>query len=135
MKRNTARIKRGDARSKPVRIFADGAGSRPDGKGSGWAWIREDTGEKQIHREDGLTNNRAEYRAVLAVVEALPKGASAEVLTDSDLVANQFNKRYKVLDPMLAELLAKVRKVVAGKKLDVTVSWVPRQANLAGKLL
>jgi ribonuclease HI len=127
--------KRGIARSKPVRIFTDGAGARPDGKGSGFAWIREDTGEKYIHHEDGLTNNRAEYRAVLALVEALPKASAAEVLTDSDLVANQFNKRYKVLDPMLAELLAKIRKVIDGKRLEVTVSWVPRQANLAGKLL
>jgi ribonuclease HI len=127
--------KRSMARSKPVRIFTDGAGARPDGKGSGFAWIREDTGEKQIQREDGLTNNRAEYRALLSAVEALPKGANVEVLTDSDLVANQFNKRYKVLDPMLAELLAKIRKLIASKKLDVTVAWVPRQANLAGKLL
>jgi hypothetical protein len=49
-----------------VVIHCDGAGSRPDGKGSGFAWIRPHTGERYVERVDGLTNNQAEYRALIS---------------------------------------------------------------------
>jgi hypothetical protein len=39
-------------------IHCDGAGSRPDGKGSGFAWIQPHTGEKHVEHVDGLTNNQ-----------------------------------------------------------------------------
>lgn len=45
----------------PIRIHVDGAGARPDGKGSGFAWIEEGTGKRHVCRQDGLTNNEAEY--------------------------------------------------------------------------
>ncbi len=127
--------KRKQVQPQLVRIFTDGAGARPDGKGSGYAWIREDTGAKEVKRQDGLTNNQAEYFAVLAAIEALPNHASAEVITDSDLVANQFNGSFKITSPKLLELLSRIREVITSKKLNLTVSWVPREQNVAGKLL
>jgi ribonuclease HI len=119
----------------PVRIYIDGAGSRPDGKGSGFAWVREATGEKKVHHEDGLTNNEAEYRGLIAALNELPEGSTAQIFTDSMLVFGQFDGRFKVLSRSLAALLAEVRAVIERKKLNVTVSWIPRQENLAGKLI
>ena len=54
-----------------VRIFTDGSGQRPDGTGSGYAWLRKDTGEKKIVRKNGLTNNQAEYWAIISALENL----------------------------------------------------------------
>ena len=88
-----------------IRIFTDGAGCRPDGKGSGFAWLREDTGERKIVREDGLTNNQAEYRAVLAAVQFLEPGSDAELLMDSGNICYQLRGEYRVRDPRLANYI------------------------------
>ncbi len=118
-----------------IRIFTDGAGSRPDGKGSGFAWLREDTGERKIVREDGLTNNQAEYRAILAALEILPPGAKAEILTDSENTCFQLKGIRRVLNPHLAELNCKIHSLIAKRRLEIGFTWVPRRENLAGKLI
>jgi ribonuclease HI len=134
MKKAT-KTKRDPAQAKPLRIYTDGAGSRPDGKGSGFAWFREDTGDKHIERVDGLTNNEAEYRGLRSAVESLPKRTVVEILTDSQLMCSQFNGVYKIRDPKLQNLLQEIREVIAAKELRVTVAWVPRSINVSGKLL
>ena len=118
-----------------IRIFTDGAGCRPDGKGSGFSWIREDTGEKKVFREDSLTNNQAEYRAIRAAIEALPSGATVEVLTDSQNTCYQLRGEYRVRDPRLADLHREIHELIKTKLLSVTFTWIPRSLNLAGKLI
>lgn|ERR1039458_3797328 len=118
-----------------IRIFTDGAGRRPDGKGSGFAWLRPDNGTRKIIRADGLTNNQAEYWAILAALESLPKGAKAEILSDSENTCCQLRGERRVLDPQLAELNQKIRTLVEANELAVAFVWVPRRDNLAGKLL
>jgi ribonuclease HI len=85
-------------------IHCDGAGSRPDGKGSGFAWIQSRTGERHIERVDGLTNNQAEYRALISVLTTIPDGSVAQVLTDSQLMWSQVIGNYRVRDPELCQL-------------------------------
>src|SRR5271170_7881475 len=63
-------------------------GERPDGKGSGFAWIREDTGVQHIERIDGLSNNEAEYRAVISALKPIKPDSNVEILTDSLLVVS-----------------------------------------------
>jgi ribonuclease HI len=116
-------------------IHCDGAGSRPDGKGSGFAWIQPKTREQNIERVDGLTNNQAEYRAFISALKAIPDGSTAQVFTDSEVMCCQFNSTYRVRDLELAELLSQVHAVIKEKNLNVILSWVPRYSNLAGKLL
>ena len=118
-----------------IRIFTDGAGCRPDGKGSGFAWLREDTGEREIVREDGLTNNQAEYRAVLAAVRSLEPGSNAEILMDSGNTCYQLRGEYRVRDPRLAKLHSEIYDLILKKKLTLTFTWIPRSINSAGKLL
>jgi ribonuclease HI len=118
-----------------IRIFTDGAGCRPDGKGSGFAWLREDTNQKQIKREDNLTNNQAEYRAILSAIESLDSGANVEILTDSENTCFQLRAERRVRDPHLAQLHAQIHELIAKKQLIVTFSWISRRENLAGKLI
>jgi ribonuclease HI len=120
---------------RPIVVFFDGAGCRPDGKGSGYAWLRRDTGEKHVQRIDGLTNNEAEYRAFVAVLESLPEGSKAELFSDSLLLDSQFHGKYRVKDPDLAGLLGTAHELIRHKKLTVNLQWIPRTKNLAGKLL
>jgi ribonuclease HI len=118
-----------------IRIYTDGSGARPDGKGSCFGWLREDTGEKHIRREDGLTNNQAEYRAVLFAIESMPEGSCVEILTDSQLLACQATGLYKMRDTSLKELLLRMHDLVNEKKMTLRVNWIPRERNLAGKLI
>jgi len=119
----------------PIRIFTDGSGARQDGKGSGYSFLRTDTGEKQVIREDGLTNNQAEYKGILSAVESLPAGTVAEICNDSQVVCSQLNGQYAVRDPKLFKLWEFTHAVIRRKKLTVTFVWVPRAENLAGKLI
>lgn len=120
---------------KPVRIFVDGSGQRPDGKGSGFAWYREDAGTKHVERVDGLSNNAAEYRAVICALKSVRLGCSVEILTDSTLVVSQLRGEYRIRDSNLAKLANEVKTIVERRRLNLKLTWVPRAENRAGKLL
>src|SRR5262249_2052292 len=118
-----------------IEIHIDGSGARLDGQGSGFAWTAPKVGAYAVDWKDGLTNNEAEYSALLGAVEALPTGAAALILTDSELVCEQFNGRYRVRNVALAESLRRIRDVIRDKSLHIQVRWIPRSLNLADKLL
>ena len=117
------------------KFFIDGAGQKPDGSGGGFCWVRQGTGTQRIKWQDQLTNNQAEYSALIAVVKYVRPGSHLEVSSDSMLVVQQFNGAWAVNDPELAKLLSEVRDVIDDKDLKVELRWVPRLRNLAGKLL
>ena len=119
----------------PIRIFTDGAGANLDGKGSGYAFHRTDTGENKVIRKDGLTSNQAEYGGVILALECLLGGEVAEICTDSELIYAQLTGIYKVRDPHLFSLCESVNEIIRRKCLVVTFVRVPREENLAGKLL
>jgi ribonuclease HI len=118
-----------------IRIFTDGAGCRPDKKGSGFAWLREDTGQKAIIRKDGLTNNQAEYHAIRSAVESLSPGAKAEILTDSENTCFQLRGERRVRDPHLGELHEQIQVLIKKNRLSVDFTWIPRRENRAGRLI
>jgi ribonuclease HI len=122
-------------RSKVKRFHIDGAGPRPDGTGSGFGWVRLDRDHQQIKRMDGLTSNQAEYRGLISVLKYLAPGSNARIYTDSQLVCEQFNNRWRVYNPELRALLERARDLIEEKELTVCVKWIPREENLAGKLL
>lgn len=67
-----------------LRIWADGACEPNPGIG-GWGWLRSD-GKRAYGGVRGTTNNRMELTAVLEALKALPDGARAIVLSDSQYV-------------------------------------------------
>lgn len=113
----------------------DGAGMRPDGTGSGFAWVQIGTEEQRIYRVDGLTNHAAEYRALISVLKHLARCNRARIFTDSQLVCEQFNGRWSINDPKLIRLLDRVEDLIEEKELEIDVKWIPRNENVAGKLL
>jgi ribonuclease HI len=120
---------------KTIRIFTDGAGQRPDGKGSGFAWLREDTGKQHIEWINGVSNNEAEYKAVISALKSVAPGSGVELLTDSLLVVSQLRGEYRIIDPKLAKLASEVKTIAEQKKLNLKLTWIPRKENRAGKLL
>lgn len=91
---------------------------------------------------DDLTNNQAEYRAVifaLKKVKALfgkkkAKDAEIEVRSDSELLINQLNGKYKILEPELQPLFLQIWNLrVELPRLRFIA--VPREENKAADRL
>jgi len=121
-----------------IRVYTDGSGCRPDGKGSGFAWVRENGSEPKIirvFRQDGLTNNQAEYKAILSALQSAPQASTVEILTDSENTCFQLKGERRVKDPELAALHGQVREVIEKSRLNVSFTWIPRRDNKAGKLI
>jgi ribonuclease HI len=116
-------------------IYTDGSGARPDGTGSGHVWFRVDTNEHKIVPGDHLTNNQAEYKAILSALEAVPKKAAIEIRTDSQIICYQLKGQYRAKDPQLAKLRDLIRELILKNNLTVSFVWVPRKENRAGMMI
>ncbi|MFA6391932.1 MAG: ribonuclease HI family protein [Patescibacteria group bacterium] len=76
------------------------------------------------------TNNQAEYRAIiLALKKAIElNGTRIKIYSDSELIVNQLNRKYKVKDAGLATLFVQVWNLV--QKFDsVEYHHIPREKN------
>jgi ribonuclease HI len=131
----THKTKLNETHKKVLIVFFDGAGCRPGGEGSGFAWVCSTRGMRNVERVNGLTNNQAEYHGFIAALSALPDGSSAELFSDSEVLCCQFSGQYKVNNSALLDLLAKAQALIQTKQLNVKLQWIPRAQNLAGKLL
>lgn len=79
---------------------------------------------------EGVTNNMAEYAALIRALERVRKlGLEGRVVvwSDSRLVVNQMRREWRVKAP---NIVALYRKAVAlAEELDVVFEWVPREEN------
>jgi len=116
-------------------FYIDGSGARPDGKGSGWAWVYEDRNLQRVKWIDHLTSNEAEYHGLIAVLKYVSPGSSVLILSDSQLVCNQFTGKFRVKEPRLKRLLGEANRVIEERNLSVELEWISREENVAGKLL
>ncbi len=104
-----------------------------DGKGGLIASISQSIGY--------ATNNQAEYSAIIAALEkALSLGIEqVDMRSDSELVVNQINGKYRVKNAVLKPLYMKVKQLQSQLK-GFNIIHVPREQNkeadrLAGKAL
>lgn len=110
------------------RIYTDGSG---DGR---VAWFNETTGESWSGRQEGVTNNEAEYLAVCSALQSAT-AKDLEILSDSKLVVSQLNREWHIKDGKLRALFDKAQKLVRERQLNAKFVWVPRKKNPAGKYL
>lgn len=114
-----------------VTAYVDGSG----GVASGYGWFIQETGESEYIKEPNLTNNQAEYLAILTVLKRFVDPACAlTILSDSQVVVRQINHEYSINNGDLRSLAQKAWRLLPSYG-SVTVQWIPRQKNLAGKML
>ena len=118
-----------------LRIFTDGSGAGPDGNGSAIAWLREGDDARHVESIGGLTNNQAEYRAIISALEAVPAGSIVNIFSDSQVVVYQIRGVYRVNSDCLMELRNRVNEIAFLNNLAVTFKWIPRTNNRADALL
>jgi ribonuclease HI len=109
-------------------FYVDGSGW--NGERSAWAVILPD-GRRVIEETDQKrTNNETEYLAAIRAVDYAQSGD--EILTDSQLVEGQVNKGWRINHKHLESLNATL--VSRMKANNLTIRWIPRAQNLAGKI-
>lgn len=121
-----------------LEIFIDGASQgNPGHSGVGVVIYRDGLQFKNISNYIGqATNNVAEYTALIyALQEALLlKAQSLKINTDSQLLARQLNKIYKVKHSGLINLYNQAVHLLKGFE-KVSIHHIPREENsLADKL-
>ena len=114
-----------------MNIFVDGAG----GEKSGFGFFIKETGESFYEEQPGLTNNQAEY---LAIIETLKKfqGSTDKIIifSDSRNTVNQLNHEFAINNEQL-RILAQESWSLIPKIPELKILWIPRKENLAGKML
>ncbi len=115
-------------------IEADGASRGNPGAASYGSVVRDgDTGELLAELAEAIghaTNNVAEYRGVIAGLEAarqIDPDARIEVRLDSKLVVEQLSGRWQVKHPAMKPLYERARRAFPAN--GVTFAWVPRSQN------
>ena len=114
-------------------INTDGLSKNNPGQAAIGAVLKDTRGKiiSTISQSIGIaSNNEAEYRAVIAALESALKHTAddIELRSDSELVVNQLNGRYKIKSTALrpyyleaAQLLGQFKKVI--------IKYVPREQN------
>jgi ribonuclease HI len=78
----------------------------------------------------GMTNNVAEYEALMAAAQWLvDEGIEEKILIkgDSELVIKQMKGQYKVSSATSKKYVPEIKDLLQGR--DVSFSWVPREEN------
>jgi ribonuclease HI len=114
-----------------INIYVDGSG----GEKSGYGYFVKETGESFYEKKSNITNNQAEY---LAIIAALKKFVDSEgeitIFSDSKNTVYQLNHDYAINNEQLRALAQEAWSIIA-KFSKLTLTWVPRKENLAGKML
>lgn len=117
----------------PWTLFADGGARGNPGPAGAGAYLVDESGQPraEIYKYLGeTTNNVAEYSAlILGLEETLRQGVKAiQVKLDSQLIVRQLEGTYKVKQPHLQELFAKVQELIE-QFTQFSVAHIPREEN------
>jgi len=114
-----------------ISIYVDGSG----GSDSGYGYFVKETGESFYEKNPDITNNQAEY---LAIISALNKFVDSNeeitIYSDSKNTVNQLNHNFAINNEQLRTLAQEAWSIMA-KFSHLSIKWIPRKENLAGKML
>lgn len=112
-------------------IYVDGSG----GDDSGYGYFVKQTGESFYEKKHGITNNQAEYLAIIAALKkARLLDGDVTIYSDSKNTVSQLNHEFAINSEPLRELARQAWTLMANMP-NLKISWIPRAQNLAGKML
>ena len=112
-----------------INVYVDGSG----GPNGGFGYFVKETGESFYEKKPEITNNQAEYMAIIAALKNLDYG-EITIFSDSKNTISQLNHEFAINNEKLRELAREAWSLI-GKFSKITLLWVPRKENLAGKML
>ena len=115
-----------------INVYVDGSG----GPNSGFGYFVKETGESFYEKKLDLTNNQAEY---LAIISALNKFIDSNdkitIYSDSKNTVNQLNHEFAINNDELRRLAQEAWSIIGKLSDKPLIKWIPRKENLAGKML
>ncbi len=121
-------------------IFTDGGSRGNPGKAAIGVVFYNENGEiiKKFgeYLGDGLTNNEAEYRAVVFAFKKLRESVGegelvkteVEIRSDSELLVNQMSGRYKIKNENIRMFVVNIQRLMEGFA-KVSYTAIPREQN------
>ena len=114
-----------------ISIYVDGAG----GPNSGYGFYVKETGESFYEKQPNITNNQAEYLAIIAALKKFVDSTDGiTIYSDSKNTISQLNHEYAINNEQLRVLAREAWELIA-KYSNIKLTWIPRKENLAGKML
>ena len=114
-----------------ISVYVDGSG----GPNGGFGYFVKETGESFYENKQEITNNQAEYMAIIAALKKfVDSGDEVIIFSDSKNTISQLNHEFAINNEKLREL-AREAWMLIGKFSKITLLWIPRKDNLAGKML
>lgn len=114
-----------------LNIYVDGSG----GSDPGYGYFVKETGESFYEKKAGITNNQAEYLAIISVLKKFSTNdEEIIILSDSKNTVSQLNHEYAINNETLRDLAREAWSLMS-KFSNLIIKWVPRKEYLAGKML
>ncbi len=114
-----------------ISVYVDGSG----GENSGYGYFVKETGESFYEKKPNITNNQAEYMAMIAALKKFVNSNDEIIIfSDSKNTVSQLNHEFAINNEQLRVLAQEAWNII-GKFSNLTLTWVPRKENLAGKML
>ncbi len=112
-------------------IYVDGSG----GANSGYGFFVNETGESFYENKSDITNNQAEIIAINSWIKKIENSKDGIIIfSDSKNTVNQLNHEFAINNDELRSLAREAWSLMANFS-NLTLTWVPRSKNLAGKML
>jgi ribonuclease HI len=114
-----------------VSVYVDGSG----GSDPGYGFFVKETGESFYEKKPGITNNEAEYLAIIAALKKFVDSKEEIIIySDSKNTVSQLNHDFAINKEELRTLARAAWSLIA-KFSKLKLQWIPRNENLAGKML
>lgn len=112
-------------------VYVDGSG----GPNGGFGFFVKETGESFYEKKSEITNNQAEYMAIISALNKfVDSNEEIKIFSDSKNTVNQLNHEFAINNEQLRDLAREAWNIM-GKFSNLSIQWVPRKENLAGKML
>ena len=112
-------------------VYVDGSG----GSNGGFGFFVKETGESFYETKSEITNNQAEYMAIISALKKfVDTNNEITIYSDSKNTVNQLNHEFAINNEKLRDL-ARESWLIIGKFSNLSIVWIPRKENLAGKML
>ena len=114
-----------------ISVYVDGSG----GPNGGFGFFVKETGESFYGKKSEITNNQAEYLAILSALKKFVEtNDEITIYSDSKNTVNQLNHEFAINNEKLRDL-ARESWLIIAKFSKLSIVWIPRKENLAGKML
>lgn len=127
-----------------INVFIDGASRGNPGEAGIGILIKSENGETVFSAAGyggKMTNNQAEYHALIAALTKIKKNPSLLsptgtekpdsiiIHSDSELVVRQLNGQYKVKEPELKKLFTAAKELIRSIPSKIVIKHIKRELN------